>query len=853
VEGWTIERFVAAPVFDWPLVRVQGARLNFGNGSELVANGAWDFQAAELVGAELHGNIGATAVRQLLPAVVDFRNLQIDANAHGPLAALQHDGTIAATGVKASVLKPLDSKLVWVGRGASADISDGTVTAGKSRLQFAGKVDATGVELKTLEWTESSAERLTLREPAAVSWSPAIRVGPVKLRGPGGALELTAMFGETGRLQTTVRDFSSRWLGDFIDVPGPEWRVGHLDLEGSWDRGPAKFDLNGALTVTLAPERFADVTVAARTNPTNDAVLVEPLRVLEGDSAIVNATGEIPVAFYPATRPMLRFAPKAPLKLEATTASNPVFWKRLTEAIGVEFQEPEVNVNLGGTWENPRGEISARARRLAADSQRFKFSFPTIESLDVHATADGRKLDLDRLSVKVEGQALRANGMLPLSLERWPELRRAPLDFLRQEANLRLEIPDAEVAALSRYVGNYLAPAGNLHVDLQFNPGGEMSGALRLRNAATRPLGPLGVLQEVQVDAQLSGRDLVVKNVTAQAGGQPVTLSGKVEIPVGTPPRFDLALRAENFPLVRQTGLLMRADLDLRLKTQAGDVTAVTGEVNLRDSMFLSDVRALIPKGGGGGPTRRPPFFSIEFPPLDAWRLSVDVQGQEFLRLRSAVFVGTASARFHVGGTLGEPRATGEAVVETGQVLLPFATFQVEQGTVRLTEADPFSLQLFLTGQARRYGYDLRMELSGTASDPLVTFSSSPPLEAKEVLLMVTAGEVPRDEMTYGTAQRAAKLGTYLGQSLINNFGGDATDADRLTISTGERVSRQGRETYNIEYRINDRLTAIGEYDEFDAYNAGLKWRLFAPKRTERNPPKPPAPASPKKTNDAAR
>jgi translocation and assembly module TamB len=228
-----------------------------------------------------------------------------------------------------------------------------------------------------------------------------------------------------------------------------------------------------------------------------------------------------------------------------------------------------------------------------------------------------------------------------------------------------------------------------------------MTGSLHLHDAATRPLGPLGVLQEVQADAQLSGRNIEIRNVTARAGGQPVTLTGRVELPVRSPPRFDLALRGENLPLVRQTGLLLRADLDLKLVTRANDETAVTGAVRLRDSMFLSDVRALIPKGGGGGPSRRPPFFSIETPPLNAWRLDVDVRGDEFLRLRSTVFAGVASARFKLGGTLSEPRAIGEAVVDSGQVLLPFATFRVEQGTVRLTEADPYSLDLFLSGTSR--------------------------------------------------------------------------------------------------------------------------------------------------------
>jgi translocation and assembly module TamB len=117
----------------------------------------------------------------------------------------------------------------------------------------------------------------------------------------------------------------------------------------------------------------------------------------------------------------------------------------------------------------------------------------------------------------------------------------------------------------------------------------------------------------------------------------------------------------------------------------------------------------------------------------------------------------------------------------------------------------------------------------------MVTFSSSPPLDAKQVLLMVTAGELPHDEIVYGGTQRVAQLGAFLGLSLINTFGGDATEADRLSFSTGERVSRQGRETYNIEYRLTERMTVVGEYDEFDGYNAGMKWRITAP---EKMPPK---------------
>lgn len=143
-----------------------------------------------------------------------------------------------------------------------------------------------------------------------------------------------------------------------------------------------------------------------------------------------------------------------------------------------------------------------------------------------------------------------------------------------------------------------------------------------------------------------------------------------------------------------------------------------------------------------------------------------------------------------------------------------------------LTRENIYEPQLWLTGVARRFGYDIRMELSGAATAPLLTFSSSPPLEHGQVLLMVMAGEAPKDEVTYSTTERAARLGAFLGQSLISSLG-RPDEAERFSLSTGEKVSRQGRETYQMEYRLTDRWSITGEKDEFDEYNAGVKWRVY--------------------------
>jgi translocation and assembly module TamB len=461
---------------------------------------------------------------------------------------------------------------------------------------------------------------------------------------------------------------------------------------------------------------------------------------------------------------------------------------------------------------------------VTARKARFKWPWPKIEGLAIDLAGDRDGLKLDRFSVSVEGQAVRATGRLPAAFDKWRELRDDPREFL-QQATLHLEIPDADLAAVAQYIPAYLAPKGRLQLDLTTTPDAGLSGFVRVRDAASRPLGPLGVLQEVNAEIRLANRQVELREVGARMGGQRVLLQGHAALPENGEPRMELSLKGENLPFVRRTGLLLRGDLDLKLEMRRMNRSAITGTVRLRDSLFLSDLRALIPSGTKGS-AARPPYFSVDAAPVNVWRIDVDVLGDKFMRLRTPVFNGTASAHFHVAGTLGEPRASGEATIDNGSIRLPFASFSVQQGELRLA-GDQSEPTLLITGTTRRYGYDLRMELTGPVSAPNLTFSSSPPLAAEQLLLMVMAGQAPHDEITTTDRQRIARFGAFFGQSLIGTLGGDSAGEDRLTISSGENISEQGRETYSIEYKLNNRWSLTGEYDEFDEYYGGLKWRIY--------------------------
>jgi translocation and assembly module TamB len=166
--------------------------------------------------------------------------------------------------------------------------------------------------------------------------------------------------------------------------------------------------------------------------------------------------------------------------------------------------------------------------------------------------------------------------------------------------------------------------------------------------------------------------------------------------------------------------------------------------------------------------------------------------------------------------------------VDSGRITFPFGALSISQAYVSFSGNNPQGPDVLITASGRNYRYDLQLDITGPAARANVVFSSSPPLGSEEILLMLTAGEVPRNDYSFSTSARAGRLITFLGTDLLNRFMGSGQGVERLIIRTGENISDDGKLTYSVEYRLTDRWSIIGEYDRFNAFNADLKWKLFS-------------------------
>ncbi len=821
VRGKALPNVELFGVLVWPRLRLDNVAFAFGPGESLLAKGELDFTQKSIVAASAEGKLRRDTIEPWWAGVPRLKEASFKIEVEGPFANPQHKGEATISELSVAPLNPLATALTWNGRGAILENFTARAGAGASELTAEGSTRADALLLSRLRLVRAGTEELALVEPATVRWKPTLDLSSLKMAAGDRVLELSGRVGPEGSVRAKARFISYIMFSEFITVGRGAFDLPSLDFGADWNRGPATFFLNGRAELTVVQERRVNLDLKAASDGKN--VTIETLRATDREQEILIAQGTLPLAFHPGEAPLVRLDQAGQLAMTASSRPDAPFWKELAELSGLTLENPDLRLSFQGTWKAPTGQGHFRTAKVEVDRKRLNVKVPPAENIQVVVDAGRAGVVLKTFDATVAGQAVHAHGNISMEGAQWSELLKSPAEFALKAGELRIQIPDADLAAFATYLPAQVAPKGRLQLDATVSESGRLSGFLRVKDAATRPMGGLGVLQDIGIDVALDGRTVYAKEVTGRLGGQAITLTGKVDLPSQKEPVYDLSVKGTNVPFVRQAGLLLRGDLDLKLGQTQGGRPRVSGEVRMTNGLFLSDVRNFMPSGGRSSETR-PPYFSVEDAPFNGWIIGLRIHGDRFLRMRTPVFNGVASMDFDLRGTLGTPRAIGGVEVNEGQIMLPFAAFAVQEGTARLTEENPTEPAISVIGTTRKYGYDLRLEITGTPATPNVVFSSSPPLDSEQVLLMVMAGETPRNEVNYTTQKRVTQMGKFLGQSLLNRVSGDPTKPDRLIFSSGERISRQGRETYHIEYQLNDRWALIGEYDEFDAYNVGAKW-----------------------------
>ena len=831
------DRVSTSGELDWPRIELSQATVHLADGGQ--AQGKANLDLEKKIIEDSHVQFSGN----LRQNKIEAHGLTAELSASGPLTNLSHSGKATVDRLLLTNLAPLKAVVSWRGQDKSLEQFSAHFTAGKSRLSLKGAGGLTENQAVQLRLDQGILEKtnnvlLSLEKAGFISFEKIkgaatarkqrwrVQVEDALFQNGRSRLEgsVNLAWPRSGKFSIHAAHINTAWLNDFLQKPVRNVRLDTLELSGSWRNGPLRFSTVAQGGFVPRPNLPVEFQVQADADETG--VTVEEIKLAGDKGPLVKGRGKFPVRLLPA-RAERRFELDGTEPLEAffETEPNEAFWNWIASETRLELSGPRIQLTVDGTFEKPAGQLAATAARVRWQPEKSTYKMPVAEQLEAAIHLDRDKLQLASLKLLLEKQPVEATSEMPVqfdSSKRWPEW------FHWKRARGQIALKDAQLAPFARLMPELLAPQGTVEVAATMSPGLNFDGTILVRGAATRPFEAASPLRDIEATLRLSGQRIVFEQMRGELGGQPVRFEGVVDFSQKRQglPLLDVRLLGDNLPLTRKPELILRGDLDLVLSNATNDTPVISGEVRLRDSYFLGDLKQLLP-GKVAKPSRRPPYFSFPHEPFNRWALQVRLIGKEFMRVRTPLFRGVVSAGFRLRGTLDEPVALGEATIDSGLVQFPFSNLEVRQGIISLTSDDPYHPGLFVTAESRTFGYDIRMTLSGKAQEPLMEFSSTPSLTSEQILLMLTAGELPRRGFGFSPEKRASKLALFVGKNLLSQWTGEA-GAERLTITTGEEISAGGRESYALEYKLNDDWSIIGEYDQFGALNAGIKWRVYS-------------------------
>jgi translocation and assembly module TamB len=318
-----------------------------------------------------------------------------------------------------------------------------------------------------------------------------------------------------------------------------------------------------------------------------------------------------------------------------------------------------------------------------------------------------------------------------------------------------------------------------------------INGRIHIENISAREADfPTG-LSGMKGDLVFDDTRLAFSDVTAQAGGGTLHLSGSVMY-TERPLRYDITAKTESTRIRYPEGMSWLAGGSLRL-TGNTDSGLLSGRVTIQRVTLTQGLEVagvlISTKEGISGPSTNSPFLrNLQF---DIVALSAPDARMEWPGAQL-----DAEADIRVRGTWEHPILLGHIHVLSGDLLFHGNRYRVSRGDINFS--NPFRLDPVVNFEASTtiQQYEITLNFNGPASKLTLAYRSDPPLPANDIVTLLALGQTS-SESTLRTAG-----GTASGTS-----GASALLSEAVSSQVGGRLERLFGIT---NFRVDPGLTGVG-------------------------------------------
>ncbi|MDR9502526.1 MAG: translocation/assembly module TamB domain-containing protein, partial [Desulfurivibrionaceae bacterium] len=495
-------------------------------------------------------------------------------------------------------------------------------------------------------------------------------------------------------------------------------------------------------------------------------------------------------------------------------------------------------LSLSGTLQKPQGRFTAEIKDLA---------LPFLPAPLTHELFSARcniRLAEDQLTIKT--LQLEARDFVINGAGTWTGLTDLgdllatdAIQSLPGDLDIRLTTQMVDIGWLTAKNRTIRRLKGQVEATLEATgPAADpaLSGTLLLRDGELRVPTILPAMESITAQVSLDDHTVQVDNLSGQLGGAPFSLSGSLSRQKEGV-QVDARLEGENILFFRDQDMKIRGDTILTLKGALAQMH-LAGDIWLTDSRYTRNVDFLgFLRQSAPSPKPQGELFSLSEPPWRDMQFQVRIHSREPFELQNNLARGSLRPELLLAGTGELPVLTGEVYVDPIRIRVPAGRIMVDGGLIRFSQEQPDLPTFNLSGSARLAGYDISMQIQGTAAEPVIILSSIPPLPEDELLLLVLTGTPPSSGTGQGRESVAAmNMAIYLGKGLLADwFGGDPLESDesvldRFELNIGRSITRSGENTVEAQFRLadgilypSDHLFLTSEKDVYDDVNAGIK------------------------------
>lgn len=808
------------------------------HGSNVSVVGAYDFtqQSIQSANIEIELKNESNRLSDLLPQI-EWDSLSASLKTNGPVNNLQFSGNMEAKSIQTSSTNPFDLKSAISGTLSDfsthleASIPSEKITA---TFQTVRKPESVEFTISAFELTQADSDKfVSLTEPLQVKIQLAdttVTLDTLSLEGSQNTLLhvndlVISPTHIQGNLRARMIDPSlvKNWITPTIPPLFVEDVGANVDLS---EQGLIT-STQGLAKWSLAEDNSVDLSWSIHSESYEEnAVKIEELKIGSNSKHILAATGIIPVsAKLTHFTPSYTFFDEQEFSLTLQSSPHPDFWNSIEPYFPVALTKPVARAELKGTLARPEGYLQLQLARLNWNHPDDPTKNLELTDIATSIIADSHSINIETLSAKAGSNYLDAHAIVPLKhfdiLNLLESEQPFDLENISGQASLNLQ----DLNTLHGWLPPMLRKDGQAILNAEMEPG-DLTAEVELINLATRPFPPLGALSKISGKLNFNNGVWKASKLTGLAEGSPFQFAGEIDMNDLDAPTYDLRFKSNEFPLVRDSGLLLSGDIDLALVSTNKSQTILKGKIDLTKGLFLVSPDLLA--GSTKTVQSRPPYFSVEQQPFDSWDLDLKISGDKFLRVSNPFFEGILSADFSLEGTLGTPLLVGRAIADNGHIFFPASSLRMTRGQAFITREQSSVLQLDAAANGRSFAYDINLTVSGPIEDPELIITTTPALTQAEALLLLTTGTVPNSTNSDLAQNSATSLGIFIGTGLFRKLSGSTRDlASKLNLEVGQDVSLQGKPTIDATYQLTETLEVEGEYDKRDEFNANFKWTLF--------------------------